>query len=87
MEIHVLTTEEIEALLEKAATRGAKEALKTIHREEMEKPVPRSVAMEILKVKSIKTFNNRVKANNAISCGKIGSEPAYYLSQFFKIAS
>lgn len=87
MEIHVLTTEEIEALLEKAATRGAKEALRTIHREEIEEPLPRSEIMGKLRITDVRTFAKRVHDNDISPVGKIGNEPAYYYSHFFKIAS
>lgn len=87
MEIHVLTTEEIEALLERASERGAAKALKANKKPEIEMPLPRSKIMEQLGVKKLETFKKRALQVNAVSVGKIDNEPAYYLSSFFKIAS
>lgn len=84
MEKYILTTEEIEALLEKASERGATKALKAAIKPEAEKPMPRSKIMEQLGVKKLETFKKRAEEVKAVSVGKIDNEPAYYFSQFFK---
>lgn len=46
-------------------------------------PLKRSEVMELLQIKSVKTFNKRIADRNIISVGQIGPEPAYRYSQFF----
>lgn len=50
-------------------------------------PMPRSEIMEELKIKDIRTFKKRAQKEGAISCGKIGKQPAYYLKDFRKLVA